>query len=479
VRALNLLELAGTAPVHFMGIDGAGMCALAELLVRSGGKITGCDLKEGARMRRLESLGGGIHLGHHPRHVDDASALVITAAVPDDHPEVARALERGIPVLKRAAALGAVVNHGRVVAIAGTHGKTTTTAMATEVLAAGGMDPTGLVGGTVVAWKGNLRYGRGDLFVVEADEYDRSFHELEPYVAVVTNVEAEHLDVYGELAGVEEGFRDFLENVRSGGRVVVCADDTGASRLLAGLPWEGYTYGLSSGSQLRAVDVDSTAAGIHCRVVENGDDVGSLFLGVPGLHNLRNALGAAAAARYLGVEWGAIALGLAAYHGVERRFERLGQVAGVDVIDDYAHHPMEIRATLQAVRAIYPDRQVVAVFQPHLFSRTRDFHRDFGVSLTGADVVWVTDVFPAREPPIPGVTGELIVAAARDHGGPQVHYHPDLEGLPAALVPTLHHGDVVVTLGAGSVEVVGALVLDLLRQRGDGARDERSRREHA
>lgn len=477
MSSLNLLELARTAPVHFMGIDGAGMCALAELLVRSGGKVTGCDLKESARVRRLESLGCGIYLGHHPHHVDDASALVITAAVPEDHPEVTRALECGMPVLKRAAALGAVVNHGRVVAIAGTHGKTTTSAMAAETLAAGGMDPTALVGGTVVEWEGNLRYGRSDLFVVEADEYDRSFHELEPDVAVVTNVEADHLDVYGGLAGVEEGFRDFLENVRPGGRVVVCADDTGASRLLAGLPSDGYTYGLSSGSQLRAVDVDTTTAGIRCRVVENGDDAGSLFLGVPGLHNLRNALGAAAAARYLGVEWEAIALGLAAYHGVARRFERLGQAGGVDVIDDYAHHPTEIRATLQAVRAIYPDRQVVAVFQPHLFSRTRDFHRDFGVSLTGADVVWVTDVFPARELPIPGITGELIVAATRDHGGPQVHYHHDLEGLPASIVPTLRSGDVVVTLGAGSVEVVGALVLDLLRQRSAG--DEHSRGENA
>jgi len=479
VRALNLLELARTDPVHFMGIDGAGMCALAELLVRSGGKVTGCDLKDSTRVRRIESFGGGIHLGHHPHHVDDASALVVTAAVPEDHPEVARALERGIPVLKRSAALGAVVNHGRVLAVAGTHGKTTTTAMATEVLAAGGMDPTGLVGGTVVEWKGNLRYGRSDVFVVEADEYDRSFHELEPYVAVVTNVDAEHLDVYGDLAGVEEGFRDFLDNVRPDGRVVVCADDTGASRLLAGLPFGGYTYGLSSGSQLRAVDVESTAAGIRCRVVENGDDAGSLFVGVPGLHNLRNALGAAAAARHLGVEWREIAVGLAAYHGVERRFERLGQAAGVDVIDDYAHHPTEIRVTLQAVRASYPDRQVVAVFQPHLFSRTRDFHRDFGVSLTGADVVWVTDVFPARVPSIPGVTGELIVTAARDYGGPQVHYHPDLDSLPAALVPTLHPGDVLVTLGAGSVEVVGECVLDLLRQQDDGAHDERSRGEHA
>ena len=465
----DLPALARTAPVHFMGIDGAGMCALAELLIRGGGKVTGCDLKNSVRVRRLEALGAAFHQGHDPRHLDDASALVITSAVPMTHPEVERARERGIPVLKRAAALGSVVNRGRVVAIAGTHGKTTTTAMATGVLAAGGMDPTGLVGGTVAEWEGNLRLGASDLFVVEADEYDRSFHTLEPDVAVVTNVEADHLDVFGDLAGVEEGFRVFLENMRPGGRVAVCADDTGASRLLAGLSVQGYTYGLSSGAQLRAVDVDSTSAGTRCRVVENGDDVGRLSVGVPGLHNLRNALGAAAAARHLGVGWDAIARGLASYRGVARRFEMLGEAAGVEVIDDYAHHPTEIRATLQAVRAGRAERRVVAVFQPHLFSRTRDFHREFGAALTGADVVWVTDVFPAREQPIPGITGEMIASAVRDAGGPQVHYHADLATLPAALIPTLASGDVVVTMGAGSVEMLGALLLDLLMKRG-GAR---------
>lgn len=462
----DLRTLADTAPVHFMGIDGAGMCALAELLIRSGGKVTGCDLKNSDRVRRLQALGAGFHQGHDPRHVDAASALVITSAVPQNHPEVERARELGIPVLKRAAALGSVVNRGRVVAIAGTHGKTTTTAMATEVLAAGGMDPTGLVGGTVSEWAGNLRYGGRDLFVVEADEYDRSFHTLEPDVAVVTNVEADHLDVFGDLAGVEEAFRVFLENVRPGGRVAVCADDTGASRLLAGLSVEGYTYGLSSGSQLRAIDVSTTSAGTRCRVVENGDDAGWLSVGVPGLHNLRNALGAAAAARHLGVGWDAIARGLAAFRGVGRRFERLGEGAGVQVIDDYAHHPTEIRATLQALRAAYAERRVVAVFQPHLFSRTRDFHREFGASLTGADVVWVTDVFPAREQPIPGVTGEMIATAARAAGGPEVRYHADLSTLPAALLPTLASGDVVVTLGAGSIEMLGVQLLDLLQNRG-------------
>jgi UDP-N-acetylmuramate--alanine ligase len=372
---------------------------------------------------------------------------------------VVRARELGIPVLKRAAALGAVVNSGRVVAVAGTHGKTTTTAMATEVLVAAGLNPTGLVGGTVSGWEGNLRLGGAELYVVEADEYDRSFHTLEPDVAVVTNVEADHLDVYGDLAGVEEGFRVFLEKLRPGGRVAVCADDHGASRLLAGVGARGYSYGLASGSQLRAVDVEASPAGTRCKVLEDGAHEVAIEVGVPGLHNLRNALGAAAAARWLGADWNAIRAGLARYRGVGRRFERLGEAGGVLVIDDYAHHPTEIRATLSAVRTIHPDRRLVAVFQPHLFSRTRDFHREFGAALAEADLLWLTDVFPARELPIPGVTGELIVTAARAAGGAEVHYQGAFAELPGSVVESLRPGDVVVTLGAGSVEEVGPALL--------------------
>ena len=463
---IELTPLSRTAPAHFLGVGGAGMYALAELVLRSGGRVTGCDVKQSGAAARLARLGARVDIGHAAEHVDDASALVVTAAVPANHPEVVRAHERGIPVLKRAAALGAIVNRGRVVAVAGTHGKTTTTAMATEMLAAAGLDPTGLVGGTVVGWDGNLHFGRSDLYVVEADEYDRSFHTLEPNVAVVTNVEADHLDVYGNLAGVAEGFRIFLAKVRAGGRVAVCADDTGAARLVAGLPFEGYSYGLSSGSQLRAVEVESTSSGTRCRVVEDGDDQGLLLLGMPGLHNLRNALGAAAAARHLGAAWEAIGAGLAAYRGVERRFQRLGTARGVEVIDDYAHHPTEIRATLQTVRGLYPGRRLVAVFQPHLFSRTRDFLAEFGSALAGADVVWVTDVFPAREPRIPGITGELVAVAVRNAGVAEVRYHPDLTGLPAAVSASLSAGDVLVTLGAGSVEEVVAGVLAALREEG-------------
>ena len=458
----DLMALAARGPVHFMGVGGSGMYALAELVLRSGATVTGCDAKRGPALERLERLGARVARGHDPAHVEDAAVLVMTAAVPAAHPEVARARERGIPVLKRAEALGAWVNQGRVVGIAGTHGKTTTTAMTTEVLAAAGLDPTGLVGGTVPQWEGNLRPGGGDLFVVEADEYDRSFHTLEPDVAVVTNLEADHLDIYGDLDGVEEGFRVFVSRVRPGGRVAVCGDDPGASRLLAALPGTGYSYGISAGVQLRAVDVRQRPGGVRAAIVEEGHARGEIELVSPGLHNLRNALAAAAVGRQLGASWDQVRDGLARYRGVGRRFQRLGAVAGVELVDDYAHHPTEIEATVRAARDIHPDRRLVAVFQPHLYSRTRDFHREFGRALAGADVLWVSDVFPAREAPLPGVTGALVADAAREAGAGEVHYHEDVATLPAAVAPTLREGDVLLAMGAGSVEEVGPAVKALL-----------------
>lgn len=463
-RDVDLRALAQDAPVHFMGVGGAGMCALAELLLRSGGKVSGCDLKESRALDDLRALGAEVTMSHDAAHVADASALVVTSAVSASHPELLRAMEQGIPVLKRAQALGAWVNRGRLVAIAGTHGKTTTTAMATEILAAAGLEPTGLVGGRVSSWGGNLRYGSDALYVVEADEYDRSFHTLTPDVAVVTNLEADHLDIYGDLEGVRTGFRTFLEGVRAGGAVAACADDHGASALLAGVGSSGTSYGLSAGSRLRAVDVTQADGITTCRVVEDGTPRGLLTLGVGGLHNLRNALGAAAAARILGVEWDAIRTGLASFRGVGRRFERLGEAHGVVVVDDYAHHPTEIRATLEAARASFPGSRLVVAFQPHLFSRTRDFHADFGAAVSTGDLVWITDVFPAREAPIPGVTGSLVVDAARRAGAADVRYHADLDSLSEAVSESLREGDVLLTLGAGSVEQVGPDVLRRLRE---------------
>jgi UDP-N-acetylmuramate--alanine ligase len=463
-RDVDLRALAREGTVHFMGAGGAGMCALAELLIRHGGKVSGCDVKDSRALQDLRDLGAEIRLTHDAEHVADASALVVTSAVPSTHPELLRALESGVPVLKRAQALGAWVNRGRLVAIAGTHGKTTTTAIATEILVAAGLEPTGLVGGRVSSWGGNLRFGSDHLYVVEADEYDRSFHTLTPDVAVVTNLEADHLDIYGDLDGVRTGFRTFLSGLRPGGTVVACADDHGASALLAAVGDAGTSYGLSAGSRLRAVDVTQSAGSTTWRVVEDGQGRGTLTLGVGGLHNLRNAMGAAAAARALGVGWDAIRAGLAAFRGVGRRFERLGESRGVVVVDDYAHHPTEIRATLEAARASFPGARLVVAFQPHLYSRTRDFHADFGAAISSGDLVWITDVFPARETPIPGVTGALVADAARQAGAADVRYHAELDSLSAAVSESLRDGDVLLTLGAGSVERVGPDVLRLLQE---------------
>jgi len=457
----DLLALSRKGPVHFMGIGGAGMCSLAEALVRSGGEVTGCDLRTGPVTERLEALGARVERGHDPAHLEGVVALVTTSAIPSNHAELARARELGIPVLKRAQALGDLVNGGTVVAVAGTHGKTTTTAMLTEILVACGRDPTGLVGGPVVAWQGNLRFGASDLFVVEADEFDRSFHTLEPDVAVLTNVEADHLDVYGDLEGVRQGFRDFLAKVDPDGRVLVCGDDVGASRMLPAAPVPATTYGLSAGCQLRGVDVVAGPGGTRCQVLEEGRDRGRIEVPIPGQYNLRNALGAAAAARALDAPWDAIREGLSAFQGVHRRFQVLGEVGGVTVVDDYAHHPTEVAAILEALLVVYPGRRVVAVFQPHLFTRTRDFAGDFGRALARADVVWVTDIYPARESPIPGVTGELVVGEVRKARGEEdpVRYHPLLEGLAAAVAGDVRPGDVVVTLGAGSIEALGPEVV--------------------
>jgi UDP-N-acetylmuramate--alanine ligase len=460
----DLRQLAADRPVHFMGAGGAGMCALAELLKRSGGKVSGCDQKPSGALSDLARLGVQVSTKHDPAHVTGASALVITSAVPQDHPELVAARRAGIPVLKRAEALGAWVASGTVVAIAGTHGKTTTTAMTTEVLARAGRDPTGLVGGRVAAWGGNLRFGSTSLYVVEADEYDRSFHTLTPDIAVITNVEADHLDIYGDYAGVREGFARFLEGVRIGGRVIACADDHGASSLLPRVASKAFTYGTSAGSMLRAVDVAVTPEGTRATLLEEGRRAGVLGLRKGGRHNLLNALAASAAARALGVDWRPILEALAEFKGVARRFERIGEVGGVLVIDDYAHHPTEIAATLTAARATFPDARLVVAFQPHLYSRTRDFAREFGRTLAAADVVWVTDIFPAREQPIPGITGETVAKAARAAGATDVRYHAAIGTVAGALVDDLRPGDVLVTIGAGSIESVGAEVVKLLSE---------------
>ena len=461
---IDLLALAREKPIHFMGLGGAGMAPLAELVMRSGGQVTGCDTNASATLDGFREAGLPAAVGHDPAHVEDAAALVVTSAIPADHPEIAAAHAAGIPVLKRAAALGAIVNKGYVIGVAGTHGKTTTTALTTAVLQAAGMDPTGIVGGRVPEWSGNLLLGSESLYVVEADEFDRSFLELAPTIAIVTTLEADHLDIYGTLEGVETAFLAFVESTPVDGLILACADDSGVGRLLPrlGAPRRNVvTYGLSAGSMLRARKVEPTGRTTHFEVVELGRSLGTAKLLLPGLHNVRNALAAIGVARQLGAPWPAIVKGLASYRGVDRRFEQIGEVAGVLVIDDYAHHPTEIGATLQAARAAYPDRRIVAVFQPHLYSRTRDFASEFARALAAADVIFVTDIYAAREHAIDGVSGRLIAESAVLLGS-DVRYLPSRESVVEEVAQVLRPGDVCITLGAGDLnEAARQIVAEL------------------
>jgi UDP-N-acetylmuramate--alanine ligase len=467
---IDLLELARSGPIHFMGVAGAGVSALAELVVRSGGKATGCDLRPGPVGEALRGMGMPVWQGHDAGHVQDAVAVVATAAVPGDHAELAAARARGVPVLKRAAALGSVVQSGRVLAVSGTHGKTTTTAMTAAILEAAGMDPTAFVGGHVPGWTGGLRVGARRWFVVEADEFDRSFLELQPEAAVVTSVEADHLDVFGSMAAVEDAFVEFLSAVPADGRIVGCADDAGVRRILPRLPSDRVLgYGLGGDARLRAVDVRRTDDGAVFTAQQDGEDLGSITLRVPGLHNVRNALGALALARHAGASMEHARSALAAFPGVVRRFQVLGHVAGVTVVDDYAHHPTEIAATLSAARERFPDRRLIAVFQPHLYSRTRDLHDDLGRALAAADVVWVSDVYPARERPIAGVSGALVADAATAADAAATYVaHP--AAMTGAVLEMLEAGDVCVTLGAGDIDLVARALLQGLREREGGSR---------
>ena len=448
---LDLLALSRRGPIHFMGVCGAGMSALAEYVVRAGGQATGCDAKAASAPPGLERMGVSVAQGHAAAHVVNATAVIVTSAVPARHPELESARDRGIAVLKRGSALGALVNHGRVVAVAGTHGKTTTTGMIAMTLEAAAMDPTAFVGGRMPGWHGGLRVG-GPLFVVEADEYDRSFLALRPDMAVVTSIEPDHMEIYGDLDTLYDAFVDFLEPVPEDGLIAVCTDDRGGAALVERMPaGRVLTYGLEPGARLRAERLHADVGVTRFHVIRDEAMVGEYRIRVPGRHNVQNALATLAVALHAGADPDAVRMGLERFAGVERRFQQLGEPRGVMVIDDYAHHPTEIQATIAAARERFPARRLVAVFQPHLYSRTRDLWQAFGRALAAADVVWLTDVFPAREEPIEGVTGELVANAARDAGAP-VRYIAAVAELERAIAGWLEPGDVCVLMGAGDID---------------------------
>ncbi|HJS47586.1 MAG TPA: UDP-N-acetylmuramate--L-alanine ligase [Gemmatimonadales bacterium] len=437
-------------PLHFVGIGGAGMSALALLARRRGVRVTGCD-PDPSGADDVAAAGAEVWPGHDPSHVEGARGVVVTAAVAPGHPELERARNLGLPVVPRKEALAAFVAGGRTIAVAGTHGKTTTTAMTTEALAGAGLAPTGIAGGRVSHWGGNARPGRDALFVVEADEYDRAFLALHPSVAVITNVEADHLEIYGTLEAIEEAFVEFAGRA---GRVIACADDAGAERVAGRLGVPVWRYGTTAGADLAIGSVRQGPDGSRAEFRLPDGTAAELRLRVPGLHNVRNAAAALAAALAVGADRDRALAALAAFPGVGRRFERLGDVGGVSVVDDYAHHPTELVATLAAARQAYPGRRLVAVFQPHLFSRTQAHGDAMGQALAAADLVIVTEIYAARERPVSGVSGRLVADAA-SAAGAEVRFVPLRADLTREVADVLRPGDVVLTLGAGDITRAG------------------------
>ncbi|HUP60169.1 MAG TPA: UDP-N-acetylmuramate--L-alanine ligase [Thermoanaerobaculia bacterium] len=450
--------------IHFVGIGGIGMSGIAEILKEAGLSVSGCDLKRSAATDLLAGRGIPVSIGHDPAHLEGIDLVVVTSAVKDEHAEVDAARRKGIRIMKRSEMLGAIVDEKRAVAVSGTHGKTTTTAMISVVLEEAGLDPTMLVGGMLRNLQSNAKSGRGDFIVVEADEYDRTFHQLHPEVAVVTNIEADHLEYYGSLEAIIEAFRIFVEGVNEGGTVVACIDDAMVARLVedrrsrlsgqAGLPvLHKITYGLSEAADLRAINIEFSERGTSFEV----PGVGFFKLFVPGEHNVRNALAAIAVGGALGIDHETIASALAKFLGVDRRFQILGDYLGAIVVDDYAHHPTEIRATLDAARRGYPNRRVVALFQPHLFSRTRDFAREFGESLLIADMPIVAPIYAAREQPLDGVSARIISDAV-----PGIEF---LDRSNSQIVNEMRRrlkpNDIFITMGAGDVNEIAE---ELVRQ---------------
>src|ERR1044071_2767948 len=432
--------------IHFVGIGGIGMSGLAEILAGEGVAVSGCDLKRSAATELLARRGVSVTIGHDAKHVEDADLVVMTSAVKGEHPEIDAARAKGARVMKRAELLGAVANDKRAVGISGTHGKTTTSAMITLVLEEAGLDPTMLIGGAVSNFETNAKRGSGDFIVVEADEYDRSFHQLKPEVAVVTNIEADHLEYYGSFEAIIESFRIFVGGVKRGGVVVGCIDDENVARLLRHSEVRGISYGLSEDAELRATNIEYVERATSFEV----PGVGSFKLFIPGEHNVLNALAAIGTGRALGIDAETIASALAKFKGVDRRFQILGEYQGCIIVDDYAHHPTEIRATLNAARAGYPGRRVVALFQPHLYSRTIDFASEFAEALRVADVPLVAPIYAAREHPVEGVSARIIADAA-----PGIEF---LDRSNAQIVNEmrrrLQSNDIFIVMGAGDVHEV-------------------------
>ncbi|MFF1718617.1 UDP-N-acetylmuramate--L-alanine ligase [Streptomyces sviceus] len=449
---------------HFIGIGGAGMSGIAKILAQRGAKVAGSDAKESATAQALRALGATVHIGHAAEHLAaDATCVVVSSAIRADNPELARAAELGIPVVHRSDALASLMDGLRPIAVAGTHGKTTTTSMLAVSLSELGLRPSYAIGGDLDAPGSNALHGEGEIFVAEADESDRSFHKYAPEVAIVLNVELDHHANYASMDEIYESFETFVDRIAKGGTLVVNADHEGARELTRRVTASGVrvvTYGDAEDADVRVLSVVAQGLKSEVTVVLDGKQL-TFAVSVPGRHYAHNAVAALAAGVALGVPAEDLAPALAAYTGVKRRLQLKGEAAGVQVIDSYAHHPTEMTADLEAMRAAAGDARILVVFQPHLFSRTQELGKEMGEALALADGSLVLEIYPAREDPIPGVTSELIIDAARAAGADVTPVH-DKADVPEVVAGMAKAGDLVLTMGAGDVTDLGPLILDRL-----------------
>ncbi len=440
--------------IHFVGIGGVGMSGIAEVLHNLGYAVTGSDSRESENTRRLTSLGIRVAIGHQAEHVGEADVVVRSSAVAPDNVELVAAHHRVIPVIQRAEMLAELMRMKYGVAVAGTHGKTTTTSMVATVLARGGLDPTIVIGGRLNALGSNAKLGRGDFLVAEADESDGSFLKLSPTIAVVTTIDAEHLDYYRDLAHIQDTFVEFINKVPFYGLAVLCLDQENIQTLLPRVEKRFVTYGLRTQADFLARDVAFKGMTSDFQVSWKHRPLGRLHLRVPGLHNVYNALAAAAVGLDLELDFAVIQEALAEFTGVARRFQILGEPQGIQVVDDYAHHPAEIQATLNAAKSGF-GRNVIAVFQPHRYTRTQALLHEFATAFYQADRLFVTEIYPAGEPPIPGVHGGQIAEGVEEHGHKNVTYVPEKEELVDAVLAVARPGDMVLILGAGDIWKIG------------------------
>jgi UDP-N-acetylmuramate--alanine ligase len=458
--------LGRTRRVHFVGIGGIGMSGIAEVLANLGYEVTGSDARESDVTQRLAQLGVGVQLGHDAAHVGAAEVVVVSSAIAAANPEIVEARRRRIPVIPRAEMLAELMRLRFGIAIAGAHGKTTTTSMVALVLERAGLDPTAVIGGRLSAFGSNARLGRGQSMVVEADESDRSFLKLSPALALVTNIDREHMEAYGSWEALNDAFVEFINKVPFYGAAILCTDDDAVRALVPRAIRRVITYGLAGESHpdVAGRDMQLEPFGARCTVVQSVEgqevELGPLRLQVPGRHNLLNALGAVAIGLELQVPFRAIAAALGEFTGAERRFQVRGERRGVMVVDDYGHHPTEIAAVIAAARST--GRRLMVVFQPHRYTRTRDLLAEFGTALSGADEVVLTDIYPAGEPPLAGVTVDSVAESVRAAGPCPLHVVPNLADLPARVASLAKPGDLVITLGAGSIGAVGDRILTAL-----------------